>query len=549
MESILGPNGMPIKKDVSVLSQPSFTLMGSPEVGGAVPHPRRYDWKTYYEMYEKQPDVHAAINKLVKVATNTGFDFVARSMRTDVSDEEGNKARDFFEGLYGFKQELQTVYQHLLIFGDAFLFIVPNRKREPQRLKALAPWTVNIKVKKNGVVESYYQKDPDDPDGKKVVKYKAHEIIHIKMPNPKDQTFGLSLLESLKSAVLTDIMVERFNRKFFQNGASTGTVFIFNGASNDQLERMRKWIHEKYVGTENSHLPFVIDGDVRIERSIAENQDLGFLEGRAAIRAQILAVLDVPPAKLGYMESANRSNSKEQDKSFRTESVMPLQFLVESAISDQLIRDVLGLKNVLFNHSDADVRDRQEQMDLWKDGVQTGIMNINEVRKMMGLTEIDGGDINFVMTATGAVPVVDMELYFRLPSINTDKIPERLHDDHKHPKGNQTGINEVPHVGPDPKNDPGAQPRGAVGQSPSNKSLAAHPMFSLLSQETLEKAKTDEKVLRHTWANATDIFDDLQTPEAELIVKTLTKAVKTQDHDLALVYVERAQAVLHQIAK
>lgn len=549
MTYILGPNGDPITKEISVTQSSTFRLMGSADVGGAVPHPRRYDWKTYYDMYEQHPTVNAAINKLVKVATNTGFEFTPRSVLDPIAERELKKAREFFDSLKGFKETLQIAYLHLLIFGDAFLYIVPKRNGMPSRLKALAPWTVNIKVKKNGEVMYYYQRDPDEVDRDKGIRFKPHEIIHIKQPNPKDQIYGLSPLEALKAVVLTDIMVERFNRNFFKNGASTGTVFVFNGATNEQLERMRRWIHEKYVGTENSHLPFVIDGDVRIERSIAENQELGFEKGRDAIRAQILAVLDVPPAKIGYMETANRSNSKEQDKSFRTEAIMPLQFLVETALSDQLIRDVLGLDNVLFNHSDADVRDRQEQMDLWKSAVQNGIMNINEVRKLMGLNEIRGGDVNYVMSPTGAVPVVDLELYFKIPNINTDKIPPGLHDDHDHPGSGGASSPRGTHlVGPDPKTDPGARGRNEVLEAPATKSVGdpsrIHTVLTRLNPTVLDHGKRDKPHLKKMWVTALECHRVTKSDGYKDVADLLQQAVKADDDDLVDGYIECAKDAL-----
>ncbi len=518
-------NAPPLDKSIGS----RFTLLGVEKARGAKENPRKYDWKTYFDMYEKHPTVNAAIQKIVKVAVNTGFEFVPRSAAMGMSQKEIDEARIFFEALDGFKDELTWVYLHLMIFGDAYMYIVPKRNRKPSRLKALLPWTISIKANKHGEVIEYYQEDPDNPTGSPI-RYKPYEILHFRRHNPQDKLFGLSPLESLKSVVLTDVLAEQFNRQFFKNGASTGTVFIFNGADESSVARMRKWIHEKFVGSENAHLPLVIDGDVKVEHTTPAMQDMGFENGRASIRAQILAVLDVPPAKLGYMETANRSNSKEQDKTFRTESILPLQNLVETVISDHLIRDILGLPNVLFNHSDADVRDRQEQMDLWKTAIQNGVMNINEVRKLMGMNPTDGGDINYIMSPTGAVPVVDMELYFRLAQANTDKIPESMHNTHKHPRGENGSL-----VGPEPKNSKGEL---SILETPATKSTTLYAMGFLL-----EKAKHNEKSLRQLWAYAHD-YD-----ENSGLTETLTKAVKADDDLLRLTYVERAEEMVDQLLK
>jgi hypothetical protein len=54
------------------------------------------------------------------------------------------------------------------------------------------------------------------------------------------------------------------------------------------------------------------------------------------------------------------------------------------------------------------------------------------------MAPVDGGENNFVMTPTGAVPLDRMNLYFQLPQQNTDKIPPVTKDP---PSGEPTGRN------------------------------------------------------------------------------------------------------------
>lgn len=529
-ESVEGEaNGPPTEKSLGG----KFRILGAESLKGATPNPRRYDWKTYHDMYEKHATVNAAIRKVVKVAVNTGYEFVPRTVSDEMIEEEVKIARDFFNNSRGFKDELTYTYLALMIYGESYMYVVPKRNRQPKRLKYIPPWTMNIKADKHGEVIEYFQIDPESPNSAPI-RYSPKEIIHFKIHNPKDKLYGLSPLEPLKSVVLTDILAENFNRQFFKNGATTGTVFVLNGASDETVKRMQRYIHEKYVGSENAHLPLVMEGDISVHNASPSIHDMGFEEGRASIRAQILAVLDVPPAKLGYMETANRSNSREQDKTFRTESILPLQNIVETALSDQLLMEILGIKTVMFNHSDADVRDRQEQMELWARAVQNGIMTVNEVRNMQGLEMLDGGDIAFVMAPTGAVPLTDLELYFRLAQPNTDKIPEELHAGHGHSEG-PTGLrNEAPKRRED-------DPDRKIGQAPATKSIE-HEMIASL----IEKSKSDEVVLRHVWAYAHDLPEN---DTNDLIIKSLTKAVKTDDDLLRLTYIERAQGIVSQVMK
>src|SRR5690606_37137693 len=158
-----------------------------------------------------------------------------------------------------------------------------------------------------------------------------------------------------------------------------------NGVDPDEIERNRKFLMEHYTGPDAAHKPIFLEGqNVTVEKAVETHHDMGFLEGRRFILMEILAVLDVPPTKVGIMESANRSNSKEQDKSFRSESVAPLQYIVESALNAQFVQPVLGVQNTIFVHSEGDTRDAVELMDYYTKGIAWGIYNPNEVRAKMG---------------------------------------------------------------------------------------------------------------------------------------------------------------------
>lgn len=541
---ILLPNGQPVRKDTEPEGRSSRLqvfggpyILGSTELKGATPNPRRGDWQDYWEMYEKHPVVYAAINKIVKVCTNTGFDFVPRSSRSDPNESEVKVLRDFFNKQHDLIGQLRRIYRDLMIFGDGYLYIVPDRRRRPARLKRLAPWTMNVRAKDNGQVTAYVQKDPNNSQANPV-EFRPHEILHFRLDNPKDDLYGMSPLESLKGDIAADLWAATYNRNFFKNGAATGTLIIVKDATDAELERNKQWIQEEYVGTDNAHKPVILAGDISIEHSTMSHVEMGFLEGRTQIKQRILAVLDVPPAKIGDMESANRSNSKEQDKTFRTESVMPLQYTVEAVINDQFLRNVLGIHETIFVHSEADIRDAQEQMDLWKAAIQNGILNINEVRTKMGHSEIAGGDINYVMTPTGAVPVVDLELYFKLPRVNTDQIPESAHAGQGHAMGANGQL-----AGPDPKSTSNTE----TGLTPANaKSL----VVSTLGLGTwLEAARKDQSALRQAYAYAMDAAEKNTNPLLEQGAQALRKALKTDDLDLRLGYIERAEGFLGAFAQ
>lgn len=491
---------------------------------------KKGNWRDYYDMYRNHALVRAAIDKIAKTSTNVGYDFVPRDSRLPIKKGEVKILQDFFAQQTDFIYELRRVYKDLMICGDAYLYVIPDRRRNPVRLKRLAPKTIHIKAKENGEVEAYYQQNPDDRS-EKPRRFEAHEILHFRIDDPDNDIYGLSPLESLKMAVSTDLYAQRYNASFFKNSGVTGTIIGVRNANPDEIQRNRKWLTENYTGPESAHKPIIIEGEsIEIKKSVANHTEMGFLEGRKFIILEILAALDVPPAKVGIMESANRSNSKEQDKTFRTEAISPLQYIVETVINDHFIRKILGVKNTTFVHSEGDTRDQIEQMAYFTKAQAFGNFNVNEIRDRLGMNPVEGGDVNFVMTPTGAVPLDRLNLYFQLPQTNVDKIPT------------------VPSDPPEGEPMPRSTVSAATGSSRQvdkarygqglDTTIALHAALVKLS----EPYATDTS-LRQAYSYLNDCLDldDMRVTNAYVAVQ---KALQTEDVMLRKGYVERAQEAM-----
>lgn len=541
---LVNPRGQPLVRDDTKINKARDIISPTPlfhssatiaNLHGATPNPRRHDYKLYLDMYRQHPLIKTAIDKKIMVATNTGYEFIPRSRRMkEIPEDQANVVTNFFDSQLDLINQLRAAFLDLEVIGDAFLYIVPDRRRRPKRLKHIAPWTMHIKAKKNGDVVAYVQ-----AVGSETRVFKPHEIIHLRHINPDDDLYGMSRLEAIKTTVISDLYAENYNLNFFKNGAATGTMFVIKNATTQELEMNRLWIRDEYTSSENAHKPIILAGDVDVKKSVASHQDMGFLQGRDMNKNIILAALDVPPAKVGFMETANRSNSKEQDKSFRTEAVMPLQYIVEQGLSN-FIRDVLGCPDVLFKFSEADIRDAQEQMDLWEKAAKTGFLTINEVRAVMGRAPIEGGDIAVIMTPTGAVPVADLELYFRLAADNLEQIPPEIRE-------RKPGVDPAMYqIGPKP--NPKDHDNAVVSEAPPTSKSYTGNVNVKQAIGMIDAAKSDNDVFRHCFTYVLDAADEMDHPLVHEAARAMTKARKySDDAELRETYIERAAMYLKAV--
>lgn len=360
---------------------------------------------TYTRMYKQHPIVRAVIDKISRTAVATGYQLVPVDSTAELNDANAKKIDLTFRRSKIISLLRQT-YQDLLIYGDAFWYILPARDGVPFRFYRIAPQQVNLVIDtETREVMSYITRDPKNG---RETQYEPDEFLHFKIADPDNDFYGLSPLESLNSTVAQDLFAQTYNESFFANSAQTGIVFNMKNASKEEVERNREFLKKEYTSAANAHKPLLLEGDVEVSKSVSSPAEMQFIEGRRQLTMEILAVFDLPYTKLGgTSESANRSQSAENDKTYRTETIQPLQSVVEEVINENLILNTFGIEDVLFEHKEIDTRDEATQMKLYIDAMTHGIYDLNYIRKAVGVAPTEGGDTAFFQTSTGLVPVAE----------------------------------------------------------------------------------------------------------------------------------------------
>ena len=360
-------------------------------------------YATYTRMYKQHPIVRSVIDKISRTAVATGYQLVPVDSTQEINKAAADKI-DLTFRRSKITSLLRQTYRDLMIYGDAFWYITKSRDGVPFSFFRIAPQYVNVVVDQlTREKTSYIVRNPKNG---KETQYNPEEFLHFRIEDPDNDVYGLSPLESLSSTVAQDLFAQTYNESFFANSAQTGIVFNMKNASKEEVERNREFLKKEYTSAANAHKPLLLEGDVDVSKSVSSPAEMQFIEGRRQLTLEILAVFDLPYSKLGgTSDSANRSQSAENDKTYRTETIMPLQSIVEEIINEDLLPNTFKVDDVLFNHEDIDTRDEQTQMKLYIDGMTHGIYDLNYVRKQIGLGPTDGGDIAFFQTSTGLTPV------------------------------------------------------------------------------------------------------------------------------------------------
>jgi HK97 family phage portal protein len=375
-------------------------------------------------MYKQHPIVRAVIDKISRTAVATGYQLSPVDSKDELNESNAQKIDLTFRRSKIISLLRQT-YQDLLIYGDAFWYILPARDGVPFRFYRIAPQQVNLVIDtETREVMSYITRDPKNG---RETQYEPDEFLHFKIADPDNDFYGLSPLESLGSTVAQDLFAQTYNESFFANSAQTGIVFNMKNASKEEVERNREFLKKEYTSAANAHKPLLLEGDVEVSKSVSSPAEMQFIEGRRQLTMEILAVFDLPYTKLGgTSESANRSQSAENDKTYRTETISPLQGIVEEVINENLILTTFGIDDVMFEHREVDTRDEATQMKLYIDALTHGIYDLNYIRNQLGLAAIPNGSEPFIQTSTGILPV--SQLLGGAPQPNTPAPAEPVGD-------------------------------------------------------------------------------------------------------------------------
>ena len=405
---------------------------------------KRAQYDIYYGMYKEHPTVRASVEKIAKVSVANGFFFTPETPEESLPKERAKELRAFFRKSGG-TQLFRAIYRDLLIFGEAFIWVERARAGKPLRAKRLHPKFVDIKTDGSDITAYRYGPVQDDD---KATNYKPENIIHFKLDDPDNDLYGLSLLHSLQRTVATDLFAQEYNSNFFENSAQTGVIFNMKNSSEPEVERNRTWLELNYVGAKNAHKPLILEGDIDVKRAVATPQEMQFVELRRFNRQEILTVLDVPGSKVAITEDSNRSTSKEDDNTFREETVTPLQMVVEEELSNSLILEMFGWDDILFKHREVGRRGMLEMTKMFAELERMGVFSVNEIRGEFGMADITGGDVHCIQTAAGLIPV---EL--------VDEVASRLV-----PATPGLGTEGDPSLAPlpDPNFDPGAPAIGDI---------------------------------------------------------------------------------------
>jgi HK97 family phage portal protein len=312
---------------------------------------------------------------------------------------------------------LETLQQHVLIWGNAFAEILRDGNGRVVELYPIEPWRVSG-VRQNGLAGPLRYRIAQRDGTDEVLA--PEEILHIPGLS-SNGVWGYSVIRKARESFGLTMATEAFGATFFGKGSTFGGILTHPGAMTpDNVEKLRNSLKDRHEGVDRAHQFIILQGGMTYTPVGIPGRDAQFLQQRQFQLSEIARWFGVPPHLIGDVEKSTSWGAGIQQQTIGFLQFTLRRWLVkwERELNRKLISPLE--RNLQFIEFQIDALERGDQESRYRayaTGIQWGFMTRNEVRGLENLPQIEGGDTPLVpanmtteekITAPEPKPVVAM---------------------------------------------------------------------------------------------------------------------------------------------
>lgn len=283
---------------------------------------------------------------------------------------------------------MQLLITDVILKGNGFAYIERAGDGTATGIRYCEPGTVTVNY--NSVKQTLSYKVANIPG-----KIEPVNMIHL-VKNTKDGINGISVLTYARRAVNLASSTETAASNWFENGCQPSGVLTVQGVlSSKQREDIRSSWNQVQGGTGGGLA--VLPGSMTYQPISKAGSDSQMLESRIFNVQDIARFFGISPVLLGDLSHSSYSTLEATQQSFILHTLQPYIVMVEQEFNRKLLKP--SEKESLEINLDENYllrTDKTAQASYFSTMLQNSVLCVNEVRKELGLSEIEGGDKHFV---------------------------------------------------------------------------------------------------------------------------------------------------------
>lgn len=284
---------------------------------------------------------------------------------------------------------IKSVITDMLLYGNGYIYIRRDTQSTPIELIYLPHGTITINYN-----EMYGKLTYSYTGNNKTIPYTItpNNILHF-YKNSTDGIQGRGILSYASRTFVIGNYTEEAAKDYFGSGCSIKGILKFNEqVMNVDKEEIRKNWNQVHGGSEGSGLA-ICDYNVDFVPVTQNARESQMIEARLFNVTEVARYFGISPVLLQDLSHSSYSTIEASQLEFLTHTLLPYISIVENEINRKLGKDNLYID---LDEKYLMTTDKQAEANYIQTLLSTGVICINEARKMLNLGPIDGGSVHFV---------------------------------------------------------------------------------------------------------------------------------------------------------
>lgn len=276
--------------------------------------------------------------------------------------------------------------------GNAYAYINWRGDGTIASLEPMDPGTVTMV--RTGFASYGYQWSPSYGSPRTLL---PMEVLHLKdKPFRRDLIRGQSRVERHRESIGLAQATSEYLARFFSNYAVPKAFLEVPGQlSEDQIRLVREQFETRHAGLANAHKVGVMQAGIKLQTLGVDNAEAQVIEAYGLAVAKIARAWGVPLHLIGELSKQTSwgTGIEQQSIGFISYYMRPKFVAWEQALNTALMSAGMRRKFFFEFNIDGLMRgDFKSRMDAYALMIQWGLATPNEIRKLMNLPPVEGGD-------------------------------------------------------------------------------------------------------------------------------------------------------------
>ncbi len=242
--------------------------------------------------------------------------------------------------------------------------------------------SIRMNLEWDGAVDSPRYVQIRDQSNTKV-ELNDDELIYMRL-NPRTHTpFGLGRLEVAFETINAFLGAHRYAARLASNSVVQYALWL-QDLTPEHHERLIRWWQDEIEGTGKVPILSVESKPEVLRFGGGTDADLR-LQWQEFLLRVVASAFDLPPFYLGVERDVNRSTAEEMNELAFQQAIVPTARLFAESLTQGAIVKRLGWNDLEFVFADVDATDPLEEAQIQEILLRSGVLTVNEVRRMRGL--------------------------------------------------------------------------------------------------------------------------------------------------------------------